>query len=66
MGDDDLVALMTAWDECDNAAQRVLTSLPSQMTFAAAALDSARQNMRSKLQNVVRANHPTADSKGAM
>ncbi|SFM24511.1 hypothetical protein SAMN03159423_0206 [Bradyrhizobium sp. NFR13] len=54
MSEDDLVALMTAWDETDAAAQRVLVALPSQMTFAAVALDSARLNMRGVLQRVAK------------
>lgn len=47
---DAMTPLLEAWDEMDNAAQRVLTALPGQMTEAAARLDAARLAMRTVIQ----------------
>lgn len=44
--DQKLVKLHETWDEMDNAAQRILTALPYQMTEAAERLDTARLLMR--------------------
>ncbi len=41
-----LMALHEAWNEMDNAAQRIATALPFQMTEAAERLDKARLAMR--------------------
>jgi hypothetical protein len=46
----ELVALLTAWDEMDNAAQRMETALPSQMSAAVARLEGARLQMRAAIQ----------------
>lgn len=44
-------ALFDAWDEVFNAAQRVETALPFQMSEAIASLEAARKNMRAVLQS---------------
>lgn len=44
--------LVTAWDNMDRAAQRVLTSLPSQIGEAAAELDRVRLETRAVVQRV--------------
>ena len=46
MTDEQKIKLMEAWDEMDNAAQRILTAQPFQMTEASSRLDAARQSMR--------------------
>lgn len=50
--DASLDELMVAWDEMDNATQRMLTALPSQMTEAAARLEAMQRAMRTALQKV--------------
>lgn len=45
-------ALLHAWDEMDNAAARVSTSLPAQMTEAAARLERVRLETRAVVQRV--------------
>ncbi len=49
-----ITELMTAWDNMDNAAQRMLTSLPHQISESAARLDAARLEMRGAVQKMMR------------
>lgn len=44
-------AVLDAWDEMFNAAQRVETALPFQMSEAIASLEAARKNMSTVLQS---------------
>jgi hypothetical protein len=39
-----------AWDDLDQAAQRIVTALPFQMTEASERLDEARKRMRQAIQ----------------
>jgi hypothetical protein len=54
---DHVDSLLRSWDDVDNAAQRVATSLPSQMTEAADRLERARIAHRDILQRAVMAIH---------
>jgi hypothetical protein len=58
--EDHLDRLMTAWDNMDNAAQAIATSLPHQMTVSAERLESARLKTREILQAAVLAVHKSA------
>lgn len=51
MDKDRLTVLLNAWDEMDNAAQKMATSLPSQMTAAVDNLEVKRLGMRKALQD---------------
>ena len=53
MGETDRVELAETWDDMENAAQRVLTALPAQMTEAAERLDRERQRMRKLVQKIL-------------
>lgn len=46
-----LIALLTAWDDMDNAAQRILTAQPFHMTSASEGLDKCRLEMRKAIQD---------------
>lgn len=50
----DIMLLAAAWDRMDNAAQRVTTSLPFQITEAVATLDHERLAMRAVVQSILR------------
>lgn len=56
----DYEAVMEAWDDMDNAAQRVQVALPSQMTAAVERLDIARIRMRNALHAFYRAQQMSA------
>lgn len=43
---EDFSKLLQAWDELDQAANRIVTALPFQMTEAAERLEVARKGMR--------------------
>lgn len=45
-------ALLTAWDEMDNAAQSISTSLPDKLSHAVARLEKARLETRAVVQRV--------------
>lgn len=51
---DPIVDLMTAWDNMDKAAQRMLTSLPHQITEAAERLEASRLATRNAVQQMSR------------
>lgn len=51
----DLETLLAKWDDLDNAARRLLTSLPWQMTGAAAALEVQQHEFREVLHEYVTA-----------
>jgi hypothetical protein len=48
-------ALLVAWDEMDNAAQRVSISLPDKLTESVARLEKARLATREVVQRVTMA-----------
>lgn len=47
---EELAEVLKAWDNMENASQRVETSLPFQMSAAIAELELARKIMRNVLQ----------------
>jgi hypothetical protein len=49
---DHIEALLVAWDEMDNAAQRISTSLPDKMSENVARLEKARLATREVVQRV--------------
>lgn len=49
---DHIEELMTAWDEMDNAAQRVAISLPDKLSESVARMETARLRTRDVMQRV--------------
>lgn len=47
----DLAEVLIAWDNMDNAAQRIATAQPFQMTEAASRLEDCRLAMRKTMQD---------------
>jgi uncharacterized protein YdcH (DUF465 family) len=54
MTEDELVALMRAWDNLDTSIQRVETALPTQLSVAVTKLSAERLAFRKQMQTVMR------------
>lgn len=55
MSDDQLFELLQAWDEVSSAIDKVVTSLPGQLSATSENLERRRGNMRVVINRVTRA-----------